>query len=91
VALAPNDPMTRFNYGLSLVEKGDLRGAIDQYRAGLRSAPDHVRLLDALATALAAVGQREAAEATFRRALTLAPDDARTVEDYRATLGTSRR
>jgi len=50
-------------------DQGDLRGAVREYRLGLRLAPDDVNLLNSLGVALAELCEHRRAVASFRRVL----------------------
>ena len=61
--------------GVGLQEKGDLEGAIAEYRTALRLEPDYAPVHTNLGTALCHKGDSDGAIAEFRTALRLHPND----------------
>jgi predicted Zn-dependent protease len=57
------------NQGSALEKSGDVRGALERYRAALESAPDHVGIRTNLAVALLKLGQWEEGISQMREAL----------------------
>ena len=58
----------------ALFAQGQAGEALEQLRGFLENEPDNIRALNDLGTILMAKGERETAEQTFRRALSLEPD-----------------
>jgi len=63
------------NAGNSLLNSGDVEGAIAAYRLALEIDPTFVPALNNLALALKRTGQRQEGEKLLRKALALAPED----------------
>lgn len=63
--------------GVSSIEKGDFRAAIDDLRAALKERPDDLTAVLYLGIALSRSGDREA-EKTLKKALSLNPENPRT-------------
>jgi Flp pilus assembly protein TadD len=75
-SLAPADNATAHcNIGAALKAKGDLDGAIAEYRAALRLQPDKALAHYDLGRVLWTKGDREAAFEEFRTAYNLAPNE----------------
>jgi Flp pilus assembly protein TadD len=62
--------------GMSLVDRGRMEDALEQFREALRIAPGDVDALDNYGAALTRVGRFDEAEAQFRKGLSLAPSRA---------------
>ena len=71
---AETDPVTLFNRGQDLHEKGDLKGAIDVYKQTLKLLPEFPEAELQLGNAYSAQGNFEDAESAFRRAVKLRED-----------------
>ncbi len=76
---SPGNGRGWMNYGLALMEGGDLNGAVAAYQRALSLAPGYSYAHINMGIALAAMGQDAAAEANFRQALV---DDPRNPEGY---------
>ena len=77
------------NLGNELGRKGDLEGAITEYRAALRLAPNHVDAHTNLGVALKSLGRKAEAKGEFQQALKLlerVPGTQKKVEDVRQQL-----
>jgi Flp pilus assembly protein TadD len=61
------------NSGKRLLNAGDLQGALTQFRSALKMVPDYAPAHYQLAIALARTGERQAADAEFRKAAELDP------------------
>ncbi len=70
---SPRNARGIMNYGLALMSKGDLRGALGYFERGLALSPDYAYLHINLAIAQNALGQGAAAEEHFRKALKCSP------------------
>ncbi len=66
---SPGNARGIMNYGLALMSKGDLRGALGYFERGLALAPDYAYLHINTAIAQNALGQGAAAEEHFRKAM----------------------
>jgi eukaryotic-like serine/threonine-protein kinase len=73
VALRPQSPAARLNLGVVLQQKGDLDGAIVQYRAATHLKADFAGTHINLGAALAAQGKLDEAVTEYREALRLEP------------------
>ena len=74
-----DNPVSHYNYGLVLAERGDHRAAIEQYEAGLlRDPTDEASLLN-LGLSYEAVGSADAAIRQYRRIL---EDDAKSTSGH---------
>jgi Flp pilus assembly protein TadD len=71
----PDNAMAHCNLGTALKAKGDLDGAIAEYRAVLRLQPDNAVAHYDLGRVLWTKGDREAAFEEFRTAHRLAPTE----------------
>jgi serine/threonine-protein kinase len=71
--LGPELPETYFARGTYLEFKGDMKGALGVYEAGLRATPNNPDLLSNLAGVKDALGQHEAALEDMQRASRLDP------------------
>ncbi|MFZ2445401.1 MAG: tetratricopeptide repeat protein [Syntrophobacteraceae bacterium] len=65
----PGNARGLMNYGLSLMSRGDIRGALGYFQKALAIAPDYAYLHVNTAIALDLMGNHEAAEEHFKRAL----------------------
>ncbi|MCC6235375.1 MAG: tetratricopeptide repeat protein [Verrucomicrobiales bacterium] len=72
----PGSPEAQFNLGQALAISGDVRGAIERFRAALALRPDLVGVDFFLGQLLEQVGDREGALRHYRRAVELDPRDA---------------
>ena len=59
--LGPSSQETRFNLGLALIQKGDLKTAVDHLSEFSQSAPEHFLARMAYGSVLAELGEHEAA------------------------------
>jgi tetratricopeptide (TPR) repeat protein len=64
------------NQGADLEKAGDLRGALEKYRAALKLLPDHVGIRTNFAIALLRLGQWQQGLAELREAIRREPDSA---------------
>ena len=72
--LKPDDPEAHNNLGTALAQKGNLNGAIAEFRQAVRLKPDDPEAHNNLGTALAQKGNMDGAIAEFRQALRLKSD-----------------
>jgi len=70
-----HDATAHSKRGVDLYEKGDLDGAIAEFRQALRLKPDHPEVQNYLGAVLGDKGDLDGAIAEFRQALRLKPDD----------------
>jgi tetratricopeptide (TPR) repeat protein len=70
----PDLPETHLNLGIAHMDKGDLDGAIAEYRQALRLKPDDAKAHFNLGVALRLKGDLDGAIAEYREALRLKPD-----------------
>jgi tetratricopeptide (TPR) repeat protein len=73
LAVEPDAFMARYNLGKLLQARGDVAGAMEQYREALRAKPDLAPALVNVANHLAETGQTEAAIEHYVRALRADP------------------
>ena len=73
-ATGSDDATTHFNRAVELHKKGDLAGALTEYRTALRLDPNHVDAHINLGNALKALGRQADAREEFTKALGLLPD-----------------
>jgi Flp pilus assembly protein TadD len=71
----PDNAMAHYNLGNALTDKGDLDGAIAEYRTALRLQPDNAVAHYNLGRVLWTKGDREAAFEEFHTAYRLAPNE----------------
>jgi Flp pilus assembly protein TadD len=71
----PDDAMAHCDLGTELKAKGDLDGAVAEYRAALRLQPDNAMAHYDLGRVLWMKGDREAAFEEFHTAHRLAPNE----------------
>jgi tetratricopeptide (TPR) repeat protein len=64
-----------FRHAIQLHQAGDIEGAISEYRAYLKQAPDNVMALSNLGAALSRLGHYEEAIAEYNKALAKEPDN----------------
>jgi tetratricopeptide (TPR) repeat protein len=76
VALRPQSPGARVNLGFALEKKGDLDGAIAEYRAAIRLKSDYALAHDHLGAALYQKGDLARAIAEYQKAIAFDPKDA---------------
>ena len=74
VVAPPNDAAAHNNLAGSLLQKGDLDGAIAEYRESLRQSPQDPETHYALAGVLEKKGQHDTALTEYRETLRLQPD-----------------
>ncbi len=74
MALRPQSPGARLNLAIALRQRGDVDGAIAQYRAALHLKPDYAEAHYNLGVALNAKGRTDEAIAEYREATRLKPD-----------------
>lgn len=72
---SPNNGRGWMNYGLTLMTRGDYRGALDAYNRALPLTPNYNLLEINIGIASGQLGQRAEAERHFLRAISLAPRD----------------
>ncbi len=77
-----DDAMAHCNLGGALKAKGDLEGAIAEYRAAVRLQPNNAAAHYDLGRVLWTKGDRESAFEEFRTAHSLAPDEPTIREIY---------
>ena len=70
----PDFPETHINLGVALELRGDLDGAIAEYRQALRMKPDDAKAHYNLGGALRLKGDLDGAISEYRQALRLKPD-----------------
>jgi protein O-mannosyl-transferase len=73
---SPENGRGLMNYGLTLMSKGDSRGALDYFRRAAVFTPNYFSLEINTGIALGVLNQEQQSEAHFRRAIALAPQDA---------------
>jgi tetratricopeptide (TPR) repeat protein len=73
VAKAPDDPLLAASHGNSLLEQGDVAGAVEWLRRAVARDPRSAAAHSNLGNALRASGRVEEAIATYRRAVELDP------------------
>ena len=78
------------NQGAALEKAGDLRGALEKYRAALDLDPEHVGIRVNVAAALLRLGQRSQGIAELREALRREPDNAAVKNALYDALGQTR-
>jgi tetratricopeptide (TPR) repeat protein len=71
---SPTTPTPIPNVGTVLQRKGDLTGAIAEYRAALQGSPDDALIHFNLGTALSVTGAEDEAIAAYRSTVQLRPD-----------------
>jgi tetratricopeptide (TPR) repeat protein len=76
VALRPDSPGARVNLGIALGRKGDLDGAMAEFREAIRLKEDYAEAHVNLGNALLGKGQLDEAIAEYREAIRLQKDDA---------------
>lgn len=76
VKKSPQNGRALMNYGLTLMEKGDYKGALDYYEKARLFSPNYPTLDVNLAISKAASGRSSEAKFHFERALLLAPNAA---------------
>jgi tetratricopeptide (TPR) repeat protein len=76
VSKSPDKARPHNNLGVALKQRGDLAGAIAEFRTALRLNPNYVDVHENLGNALNAQGDVEGAMAEYHAALRLNPDDA---------------
>jgi tetratricopeptide (TPR) repeat protein len=69
----PGNARGLMNYGLALMSRGDVRGALGYFERGLELSPNYAYLHINIAIALDALGQEAAAQQHFRKALECDP------------------
>ena len=74
VALRPQSPGTRLNFGTALRKRGRLEEAVAAYREAIRLKPDYASAHYALGQALSDQVKLAEAEAAFKEAIRLKPD-----------------
>ena len=74
IAATPNAPMLRYGLGYCLQGKGDLDGAIGEYREALRLRPGFADVHHDLGVALHDQGKIGEAISSYRKALEISPD-----------------
>ncbi len=70
----PEDALLHITLGLALAEKGDLDGAIAEYREAIRLDPEYALLHITLGLALEEKGDLDGAIAEYREAIRLDPE-----------------
>jgi Flp pilus assembly protein TadD len=88
VRKSPGKVRPHDNLGVALRRRGDLEGAIAEYRTALRLNPNHVSTHDNLGVALYTTGDLEGAIAEFRTALRLNPNHVSAHDNLGAALYT---
>jgi tetratricopeptide (TPR) repeat protein len=73
---SPENGRGLMNYGLTLMSKGDSRGALDYFQRAAVFTPNYSSLEINTGIALGVLNQNQQSEAHFRRAIALAPQDA---------------
>src|SRR6185369_2398188 len=73
LAVGMDDPLVRLNLGSALEERGDISGAVEQYRRALELDPSRHEIYNNLGKLLAAQGRFEDALPYCRDAVRLAP------------------
>jgi Flp pilus assembly protein TadD len=84
--LNPNDDDSHLGLGIALDNKGDLDGAVKEYREALRRNPKSDSAHDFLGFALEAKGDRRGALEEFRAASMLDPKNALYKQSYERLL-----
>jgi eukaryotic-like serine/threonine-protein kinase len=88
VVARPGSAAIRNSLGMALADKGDLDGAIAEYRAAIRLDSTYAVAHHNLGTALGRTGDADGAAAACREALWLDPNDARTHDNLAWVLAT---
>jgi protein O-mannosyl-transferase len=79
---SPENGRGLMNYGLTLMSEGDAKGALDYFQRAAVFAPNYATLEINTGVAESVLNQPEQSEAHFRRAVTLAPNDAQAYHFY---------
>ncbi len=82
IAKNPAASYARDHLGIILAKRGDLAGALDQFRTSAKASPDDADAFSDLAHALAVTGDFSEAETNYKLALKLEPYDAETHRNY---------
>lgn len=82
-AMDPSSAPVVWYRGVARFEMGDQAAALDEFRSALEVHPNHVHVLNNIATCYALRGEHEVAIRTYKRAIEIAPR----FEEARVNLG----